>query len=197
MLRYQHLPDLLVLSLSFRLSVLNQILHKLRVTKVDGTCVVLIQLGNLRHIFVCQSEVKDVEVLCHTFLVARLGDGYDAALSEPSEGYLGSTLTILRTDGCEFIALYDALYTLSTKWSPCHHLRFKLGMYRFDARLLDESVALQLVHHRLYIYIMSEIEETTRLEVGYAYGTYLTGTIGFLHCPPRTEHVSVCLMDQQ
>ena len=48
------------------------------VAEVDEARVLLIQGGNLRHIVVGESEVEDVEVLCHAFFVSRFGDGYDA-----------------------------------------------------------------------------------------------------------------------
>ena len=66
-----------------------------------------------------------------------------------------------------------------------------------DACLLDQRVALQLVHHRLYIHIVGEVEEAGLLEVAHADGTRLAVVIGFLHRPPRAEHVAVGLMDEQ
>ena len=64
--------------------ILDEIFHELWVTKVDGACVVLVQLGNLCHVLVSQREVEEVVVLRHALLVARLGNGYDATLGEPA-----------------------------------------------------------------------------------------------------------------
>ena len=70
-------------------------------------------------------------------------------------------------------------------------------MNRFDVCLLDERVALQLVHHRFHIYIVGKVEETACLEVAHADGAHLASTIGLLHSPPRAEYVAVGLMDEQ
>ena len=86
---------LILVSLSV---ILDEIFHKLRVSEVDGACVVLFHLSNLCHIGIAQREVEDVDILRHTFLVARLGNGYDASLSKPTKGYLGSCLVVLDTD---------------------------------------------------------------------------------------------------
>ena len=51
--------------------------------------------------------------------------------------------------------------------------------------------ALQLVHHRLHLHIMGEVEEAASLEVAHADGAHLAVTVGSLHRPPRTEHVAV------
>ena len=79
--------------------VLNQILYKLRVAEVDGAGVVLVHRGNLSHVLIGKREVEDVEVLRHALLMTRLGNGHDAALGEPTEGYLGCTLAIFGADG--------------------------------------------------------------------------------------------------
>ena len=171
--------------------ILYQVFHKLWVAEVDDARVVLVQLGNLSHLVIAQREVEDVKVLRHTLLVARLRNSHDTALGEPAEGNLSSTLTIFRSDGSQRLALHDAVNTLSAKRSPRHHLRAKLSMNRFDVCLLDERVALQLVHHRLQLYVVCEVEETACLEVAHADGAHLASTIGLLHSPPRTEYVAM------
>ena len=60
--------------------ILNQILHKLRVTEISGSCIVLVHLSNLSHIIVTQREVKNVDILRHALLMTRLGNSYDASL---------------------------------------------------------------------------------------------------------------------
>ena len=61
----------------------------------------LVHLGNLSHFVVTQREVEDVDILRHTFLMARLRNGYDAALCEPTEGYLSSRLVMLCSDSSQ------------------------------------------------------------------------------------------------
>ena len=64
---------------SFLSVSLYQVLHELRVTEISGACIVLVHLGNLSHIIVTQREVKDVDILRHALLVARLGNSHDEA----------------------------------------------------------------------------------------------------------------------
>ena len=185
-------------ALSERVSViLNQILHKLRVAEVDGARVVLVELGDGGHIVGGQREVEDVEILRHTFFVTGLGDGHNTTLGQPPEGHLSGTFAILGTYGGKLFTLHDAIDPLSAKRSPSHHTCAEFCKYRLDGCLLYEGVALQLVHHRLYIHIVGEVEETARLEVAHSYGAHLAVVIGFLHRPPRAEHVAVRLMDEQ
>ncbi len=101
------------------------------------------------------------------------------------------------TDAGQKFAFHDAVNTLSAKRAPCHHLRIGLSQNRFDARLLNHHVALQLVHHWLQLHIVGEVEESGCLEIAYTNGANLTGTIGFLHSPPlpRTDG-SACYRHQ-
>ena len=66
-----------------------------------------------------------------------------------------------------------------------------------DARLLDERVALQLVHHWLDFHIVGKVEETACLEVRNTDGTNLSCAISLFHGSPRAKHVAVGLMDEQ
>lgn len=50
-------------SYSFLSVSLNKILHKLWVTEISGSCIVLVHLGNLSHVLVAQREVEDVDIL--------------------------------------------------------------------------------------------------------------------------------------
>ena len=129
--------------------------------------------------------------------MCTLGDGYDASLGEPAQGYLCSTLVVFRTDACQKFALHDAIHALSAQGSPCHHLCVELCKKRFDGCLLDEGVALQLVHHWLHVDIVGEVEEAASLEVAHAYGSSLAVAIGFLQSPPRAKHVAIGLMNEQ
>ena len=110
---------------------------------------------------------------------------------------MSGTLIVLGAYCRQFLALDDAINTLSSEWSPCHHSGTELGMNRLNALLLDECVALQLVDHRLDIYIVGKVKETARLEVAHADSAHLAGTISVLHGPPRAEYVTVGLMDKQ
>ena len=47
------------------------------------------------------------------------------------------------------------------------------------------------------LYFAPIVEETASLEIAHADGTHLSCTIGLLHRPPRAEHVTVGLMDEQ
>ena len=80
------------LSKTVRSSVgLDKIFHKLRVLEVDSARIVLIHSGNLSHFFRRQFEVEDVEALSHSLLMARLGNGHNAALRQPAESHLCGT----------------------------------------------------------------------------------------------------------
>ena len=73
-------------------------LHELHVIEVDDTRVVLVHRVDLGHFVVGEAEVEDVEVLRHAFLVARLRDGHDAPLREPTQGHLRGGLAIFGSD---------------------------------------------------------------------------------------------------
>ena len=172
-------------------------LHELHVIEVDDTRVVLVHRGDLGHFVVGEAEVEDVQVLRHTFLVARLRDGHDAALREQTQGHLRGGFAIVGTDAAQHFALDDAVDALSAQRTPCHHLGAELVEHRLDAALLYHCVALQLVDHRLGVDIMREVEETGFLEVAHADGAHLAVFVGLLHRPPRAEHVAVGLVDEQ
>ena len=157
----------------------------------------LVHCGYLRHLFGRQSEVEDVEILHHAFLVTRLGNSHDATLRKPTEGYLGSCLIIFRADSSQQVALRDAVCALSAERIPRHHLSVELIKYRLDACLLRERIALQLVHHWLQLCIVGEVEETACLEVAHTDSSHLTFTIGFLHGAPSAEDVAIGLMNEQ
>ena len=70
-------------------------------------------------------------------------------------------------------------------------------MNRLNARLLRKCVALQLVHHWLHVHIVGKVEETACLKVAHADGADFASTISLLHSPPRTEYVTISLMDKQ
>ena len=129
--------------------------------------------------------------------MARLRNSHDATLGEPTEGDLSGSLIILGTDSSQQIVLHDAVCSLSTEWIPSHHLGAKLAKNRLNSSLLRKRVALQLVHHRLQVYVVCEVEETACLEVAHTDSTNLACTIGLLHSPPRTEYVAIGLMDEQ
>ena len=163
---------------------------------MDGAGVVPVQFRNPCHIICRQGEVEDIEILRHALLVAGLRDGDDAALGKPPQGYLGRALAVLRTDGGKFVILDDAIHTLATQRPPGHHLRPGFREDGLDPGLLDERVALQLVHHRLHVHIMGEVEEAARLEVAYPDRPDLPGSVGLLHGPPGAEHIAVSLVDE-
>ena len=62
---------------------------------------------------------------------------------------------------------------------------------------MDHHVALELVHHRLDVHIVREVEETASLEIAHADGADLAVPVGLLHRPPGAEHVAVGLVDQK
>ena len=157
----------------------------------------LVERTDLPHFLLTQSEVEDIQVLTHTLHVRALGDGHDAPLREPAQCHLCGGLPVALTDGGEHSVPYHSVGTLAAERTPGHHPRAVFRKNRSDALLLDKGIALQLVHHRLDVHIVGEIEETACLEVAYADGAHLAIAAGFLHSPPRAEHVAVCLMDEQ
>ena len=57
-----------------------QHLDKAGVAVVDNFAVAKVQLGNLRHIFLAELEIPNVDVLFHTVFMNGLGNYYDAPL---------------------------------------------------------------------------------------------------------------------
>ena len=70
---------------------LDKIFHELRVLEVHRARIMLVHGGYLSHFFRRQFEVEDVEVLSHSLLMARLGNGHNAALRQPAESHLCGT----------------------------------------------------------------------------------------------------------
>ena len=64
---------------------LNQELHKLRVTEVHCTGVMLVERTDLPHFLLTQSEVEDVQVLYHALAAHGLGDDHHIPLVQPAQ----------------------------------------------------------------------------------------------------------------
>ena len=76
---------------------------------------------NCCHIFSCQCEIEDIEVLLHTILVYRLRNDNDITLHQETKSCLCSGFAILGTDLCQN-RIREEIIPSFCKWSPRFNL---------------------------------------------------------------------------
>ena len=159
---------------------LDEVFDKVRVIEVDSAVIGLIHLCNALDIDWREAEIEDVQVLCHALPMRALGDGDDATLSEPSQGYLCGSLAILVTDFSQHRMGKQIVAPLAER-SPCHLHRTKLCQPWQDFVLLREHIGLQLIDHRLDIGLQGEVHKSASLKIGDTDGTHLALFESLLH----------------
>lgn len=154
-----------------------------------------VERGDGGHLVVAQREVEDVEVLLHALAVRALGGADHAALQQPTQHDLGDRLAVRLSDTGEDLVAEEVVSSLR-KGRPALHGHVFAGHVLLRRTLLEEHVALHLVHGGGDAVERDEIREVIGVEVRRPYGSDHALLVELLHGAPRAEDVAERLMDE-
>ena len=154
-----------------------------------------VERSNGDHLVVAQREVEDVEVLLHAIAVRALRDADHTALQQPAQHDLGDRLAVRLADASEDLVAEEAVSALR-KGRPALHGHLLAGHVLLRLALLEEHVALDLVHGGRDAVERDEVCEVIWVEASCPYGADNALLVELLHGAPRAEDVAERLVDE-
>lgn len=128
-----------------------------------------VKVGDGAHVLLGDSEVKDIQVLCHPLLMCGFWKNDDTALDIPAEHDLRRCLSIFLTDFVQRLILEQVAPALAKRGPGLMDdaVFFHPFMIFFT---LVQNMGLNLVHHGSYACEGCQINKVVRIEIADADG---------------------------
>ena len=126
--------------------------------------LILIEICDLSHLFVCKSEVQDIQIVLYVICVLASRDYDKAHLGVPAEDYLRRTLTVFLSEPSENRFIDKRLVAVAQR-IPAHELYVVLIEYLAELFLCEVGVSLNLNELRYYLPLCLKLFNVFTFEV--------------------------------